>query len=109
MVRIKSVNLHVTDLRRATLFWSGALGYESRDETTLGPPAGEDVAVVLDTDDRTHIDLSVADEAEQQAEVERLIALGARRVPWELPEGVGHVVLADPDGNLFCVVVDQKS
>lgn len=109
MVRLKSVNLHVTDLPRATRFWSGALGYEARDETTLESPAGVDVAVVLDVDDRTHIDLSVADEAEQRAEVDRLLALGARRVPWELPDGAGHVVLADPDGNLFCVVVDQKS
>ena len=107
MVRIKSVNLHVTDLPRAIRFWSEALGYEARDETTLGPATGEDVAVVLDTDDRTHIDLSVADEAEQSAEVERLVALGARRVPWDLPDGIGHVVLADPDGNLFCVVVDE--
>jgi len=105
MVRIKSVNMHVTDLPRATRFWSAALGYEAHGET-LAPAAGGDVEIVLDLDDRTHIDLSVADEAEQRAEVDRLVALGARRLPWDLPAEAGHVVLADPDGNLFCVVVD---
>ena len=34
----------------------------------------------------------------------RLVALGARRVERDYPEGADHVVLADPDGNLFCVV-----
>jgi hypothetical protein len=37
--------------------------------------------------------------------VERLVSLGARRVEdWEYPEDADFVVLADPDGNLFCVV-----
>ena len=101
------MNVHVADLPRAIRFWSEALGYQALDETTLEPPTGDGVFLVLDTDDRTHIDLSVADEVEQSAEVERLVALGARRVPWDLPDGIGHVVLADPDGNLFCVVVDE--
>jgi len=109
MVRMKSVNLHVTDLRRAARFWSAALGYEAHGETILMPTDGGDVAVILDTDDRTHLDLAVADEAEQRAEVERLTALGARQLPWDLPGDAGHVVLSDPDGNLFCVVVDGKS
>jgi hypothetical protein len=39
--------------------------------------------MMLDTDDRTHLDLSVTDPAEQQAEAERLISLGARRVAWD--------------------------
>ncbi len=42
---------------------------------------------------------------EQQAEVRRLIGLGARAVDWDLyPADPDFVVLADPDGNLFCVV-----
>jgi hypothetical protein len=36
--------------------------------------------------------------------VERLLALGAQRVPWTYPENASFVVLADPEGNLFCVV-----
>jgi hypothetical protein len=43
--------------------------------------------------------------AEQEAEIERLIGLGASRVRWDLyPEDPDFVVLADPDGNRFCVV-----
>jgi hypothetical protein len=61
--------------------------------------------VVLDEDDRTHLDLWAANSAEQRAEVERLISLGARRVAdWTYPDGADFVVLADPDGNLFCVI-----
>jgi hypothetical protein len=40
----------------------------------------------------------------QAAEVERLLALGARRVDWRHPEHADYVALADPDGNTFCVV-----
>lgn len=42
--------------------------------------------------------------ATRQAEVERLLALGARRKAWDYPEGADYVVLEDPDGNPFCVV-----
>lgn len=58
----------------------------------------------LDETDRTHLDLWAANEAEQLAEVERLQALGAIRVEWEYPDDADFVVLADPDGNLFCVI-----
>ena len=112
MVRVKSVNLHVEDLHRAAGFWTAALGYEERSgETGDASPAliakdGTGPAIMLDTDDRTHLDLSVADLAEQQVEVERLISLGARRVAWDYADGADHMVLVDPEGNLFCVVVD---
>jgi predicted enzyme related to lactoylglutathione lyase len=36
--------------------------------------------------------------------VERLLILGATRVPWDYPEGADFVVLADTEGNLFCVI-----
>jgi catechol 2,3-dioxygenase-like lactoylglutathione lyase family enzyme len=112
MVRLKSVNLHVEDLRRAAGFWTAALGYEMRsgeggaESPVLVAKGGAAPAIVLDTDDRTHLDLSVADPAEQRAEVERLLSLGARRVAWDHADGAGHVVLLDPEGNLFCVMVD---
>jgi hypothetical protein len=38
------------------------------------------------------------------AEVERLLKLGAQHVNWRYPKGADYVVLADPDGNKFCVV-----
>jgi catechol 2,3-dioxygenase-like lactoylglutathione lyase family enzyme len=111
MVRIGTVVLHVTDVRRAAQFWTDALGYEvlnspvNDDETpVLAPRDSHGPSLALDDEDRTHLDLHVTGEAEQKAEIERLVALGARRVPWTYPEGANHVVLQDPEGNLFCIV-----
>ncbi|MGI9623423.1 MAG: VOC family protein, partial [Acidimicrobiales bacterium] len=54
---------------------------------------------------RVHLDLVVDDAVEQASETERLVALGATRVDWgSYPEDPDFVVLADPDGNRFCVV-----
>lgn len=103
MVRLGGIVLNVSDIDRAATFWSGALGYE-RDGAFLRPRTGDGPILLLDEDDRSHLDLWAADEQEQEAEVERLIGLGATRVEWNYPEGADFVVLADPDGTLFCVV-----
>ncbi|MFN8462003.1 MAG: VOC family protein [Anaerolineales bacterium] len=50
---------------------------------------------------RHHIDLFAHDQAN---EVERLLKLGAKRVDWKYEQEADYVVLADPDGNTFCVV-----
>jgi hypothetical protein len=43
--------------------------------------------------------------AEQEAEVERLVGLGASKLDWELyPPEPDFIVLSDPDGNAFCIV-----
>ena len=107
MAQIGSVVLNVTDIGRAATFWSNALGYVPRagdNPGALVSPRGEGPALLLDETDRTHLDLHVAGEEEQQAEVERLISLGGRRVDWVYPDGAHFVVLCDTEGNLFCVV-----
>jgi len=107
MVEIGSVVLNVTDIGRAAAFWRGALGYVPRaggHEGALVPPNGAGPTLLLDETDMTHLDLHVGSEREQRAEVERLLALGARRVDWVYPEGASFVVLSDTEGNLFCVV-----
>jgi hypothetical protein len=54
---------------------------------------------------RIHLDL-VSESPEHQSEmVDRLIALGAQRVDIGQPSEADHVVLADPEGNEFCVVI----
>ena len=54
---------------------------------------------------RIHLDL-VSESPEHQSEmVDRLIALGAQRVDIGQPSDADHVVLADPEGNEFCVVL----
>ncbi|HET6781731.1 MAG TPA: VOC family protein [bacterium] len=51
---------------------------------------------------RLHLDLYTEDQA---GEVERLKALGATEVHWDKrPADADYVILADPEGNRFCVV-----
>ena len=108
--------LNVKDARRASQFWSRALGYAYRDggyrqdsTPVLLPQSATAVEVALDEDDRTHLDLHTDSAVEQQAEIERLLSLGATRVDWEYPDGARFVVLADPEGNLFCVVNNEPA
>ncbi|GGL32944.1 hypothetical protein GCM10014719_37720 [Planomonospora parontospora subsp. antibiotica] len=118
MLEIRTVVMGVGDMRRAVEFWTRALGYvpregEARDDwTVLVPAGGHGVAVALDVSatpaqehPRVHLDLYARDTADQAAEVERLVSLGAERVDWDLyPEDPDFVVLADPEGNRFCVI-----
>jgi len=102
-----SLVLKVSDVSRAAQFWSTALGYVSREGRPefLGPATGNGPEIHLDEDDRTHLDLWVdRDTSNVDAEVARLMSLGARRVDWEYPDDADFVVLADTEGNLFCVI-----
>ena len=115
VLRIGSIVLRVDDLRRQTEFWQAALGYVRRDEgesddfVLLGPPDGvgphlslDQVRSSLQIPPRLHLDLYADDQA---SEVERLIALGATEVHWDKrPPDADYVILADPEGNRFCVV-----
>ena len=107
MLRLGAVVLKVSDNERAGAFWSEALAFDRdpRDPAFLVPrDSAPATRLHLDEDDRTHLDLWADDEADQQAQVERLVSLGARRVEWDYPDDADFVVLADPDGNLFCVI-----
>ena len=55
---------------------------------------------------RLHIELDPDDQA---AEVDRLLALGARRADVGQGDDVSWVVLADPEGNEFCVLRPHRS
>lgn len=119
VIRLGTVVLGAADVDRAVAFWSQVLGYEpvrftdvDNGFTILVPRGGEGTRVALQRADtppeehpRVHLDLVVDSAVEQALEIERLIGLGASRVPWDLyPEDPDFVVLADPDGNRFCVV-----
>ncbi len=113
MLRIGSVVWGVRNVQRAIEFWCAALDYKplrepSSDWAILVPRAGPgpQLAITLVTSEaashqRHHLDLYATD---RMAEVERLLALGAERVAWRYPENADYIVLADPDGNKFCVV-----
>ncbi|TAL12407.1 MAG: VOC family protein [Chloroflexota bacterium] len=114
MLKVGSIVIRVSDLARQTAFWTAALGYlarepDSDDFRLLYPPSGRGPNVSLDmhhseapVPPRIHLDLYADDQA---AEVQRLIALGATEVPWDKrPADADYVILADPEGNRFCVI-----
>ena len=113
-VRVGSIVLRVNDLRRQTEFWAAALDYVPReggsdDFVLLRPKDGNGPNVSLDRHHselnlppRIHLDLYTDS---QDAEVRRLLALGATEVHWKRrPANADYVILADPEGNRFCVV-----
>ena len=106
-VSLGAVVLQVSDIGRSAAFWSKALGYDAQpgNPAFLGSKDGAGTRLHLDETDRTHLDLWVdRTDSDLETEVDRLIALGARRVEWTYPPDADFVVLADPDGTLFCVI-----
>jgi predicted enzyme related to lactoylglutathione lyase len=115
VIRVGSIVIRVDDLPLQTAFWSAALDYVPRDGPTdddfvlLHPRDGGGPNVSLDRvrsevhiPPRIHLDLYAEDQA---GEVERLLALGATEVLWDKkPADADYVILADPEGNRFCVV-----
>ncbi|MFJ4126538.1 VOC family protein [[Kitasatospora] papulosa] len=118
MLRLGFPVLGVTDLPRATAFWTAALKlvatpeWQSRTWRTLSYGDGSGRALGLmhsnspvEPRPRVHLDLFTDTAEEQRKEVARLVGLGARAVDWGLyPPEPDFVVLADTEGNLFCVV-----
>jgi Glyoxalase-like domain len=121
-IRIQNVVVDSHDCERLATFWSEALGwritYRSEIEWVIEPPEGDpavDVApdiLFLKVPDekvvknRLHFDLRPADQA---AQVERLLGLGARHVDIGQGDEVSWVVLADPEGNEFCVLAPRTT
>jgi hypothetical protein len=114
-VFVGSIVLRVDDLARMEAFWSAALDYVPRegsrnyDFIVLHPRDGVGPNISLDQHrsilnipPRIHLDLYTRDQA---GEVQRLLALGATEVHWDKrPPDADYVILADPEGNRFCVV-----
>ncbi|MEH1166611.1 VOC family protein [Micromonospora sp. CPCC 205539] len=113
VARIAQCTIDVEDLDLMVAFWSAALGYEIAQgddgSAKLWPPSGPAPTVWLQGSgtakrgkNRLHLDL-VAD-GDPQTEVHRLVGLGARRVDVGQTGTEGFTVLADPEGNEFCVL-----
>lgn len=113
-VKIGSIVIRCYEFDRMLRFWQAALNYVPREPAKDGwvvlcDPTGSGPNISLDRAaerrsgkrSRLHLDLYTAD---QEGEVERLVALGANRYPWRYSADADYVVLEDPDGNLFCVV-----
>jgi catechol 2,3-dioxygenase-like lactoylglutathione lyase family enzyme len=127
---IAQISLGVSDPERAGDFWIQALGYVRRpprwdgdDWIVIEPPPGDSgAAIAMDHSGsraeefpRIHLDLD-AGERDLDEEVTRLVGLGARRVDWQHypdpdaqhPAEPSYVVLADPEGNRFCVAGSRR-
>ncbi len=112
--RIATIVLDAVDPDRIAAFWSAVLGWAEteRDEEviTLSPPGGGgasmDVVAVPEGEggkNRLHLDLR-ADGSSTEAELERLLGLGARHADVGQGPDVSWTVLADPEGNEFCLL-----
>jgi predicted enzyme related to lactoylglutathione lyase len=103
------------DLDRSARFWAAVLGFTPGRATSgryrgLTPESGEGIEILLQQVDddkrqknRLHLDLRTAD---VDAEVRRILALGATLVTAQpvVEDGWRWHILADPDGNEFCVL-----
>ena len=112
-----NVTFDCTDARRVATFWSAVTGYDiervdmpGNEFWLVSAPDGQFPRLVFVTvperkvvKNRVHLDLLPA-EGEQAGELERFRALGATIVDdrRELEPG-GWIVLADPEGNEFCL------
>ena len=113
----EALDIDAHDPQRIASFWEAALGWrrthDSPDEVVIEPPEGSAAAGVAPemlflrvpedkvVKNRLHIDLRP--DTDQAAEVARLQALGA--TPIDIGQGEQTwTVLADPDGNEFCVL-----
>jgi hypothetical protein len=116
-LRLQNVSFDCHDPSRLAAFWAEALGWRvtfaDANEVSLEPPTGSpDEGVMPDFEfllvpedkvvkNRLHLDLRPSD---QFAEVQRLIGLGAKRIDIGQGPECTWVVLADPEGNEFCVL-----
>jgi predicted enzyme related to lactoylglutathione lyase len=106
------VAIDCADPQRLAEFWAAALDYradvqEDPDEVWLEPVGGSGPALMLVRvpdpkvgKNRLHLDLNPDD---QDAELRRLLGLGAKRVDVGQRD-VSWIVMADPEGNEFCVL-----
>ncbi|CAN5409737.1 VOC family protein [soil metagenome] len=96
-------------------FWSGVLGWETTDDPWGGPalmPVDDTGFRIrfVPTDrpksgpNQFHYDLRSTSLEEQQETVARVLALGGRHLDIGQGPDVDHVVMADPEGNEFCVI-----
>ncbi|KUH37774.1 MULTISPECIES: VOC family protein [Streptomyces] len=124
-LRPVQVNVKARDARAIGRFWAEALGWSAHDlgvTTRVGPVGGlarpDPVAVCVDvvpvpeakttTKNRAHLDLATTSADHQARLVARLRSLGAR--PAHVGQGeVPWTVLADPEGNEFCVLEPRET
>jgi len=113
-VSLHHVVIDAHDLPTLARFWAGVLRWqilsEREREVVIGPDVGAPVGIcfmpVTDrkvVKNRLHLDLNPGSD-DREAEIERIIALGARRIDIGQTGTETWTVLADPEGNEFCIL-----
>lgn len=114
-IHLETLVLDAQDPSRLAQFWSHLLDREIAGEdddiVTLAAPDGPGFAIDFAPTDqprtmssRMHFDLTSQTPQDQQATVDRALRLGGRHIDIGQRPEEGHVVLADPEGNEFCVI-----
>jgi predicted enzyme related to lactoylglutathione lyase len=118
-VTVHHIVVDAHDLPELARFWTQALGWRilsARErEIVIGPDENAPVGMcfmpvsdVKTVKNRVHLDLTTEAE-DRDGEIARLLALGARRADIGQTGNESWTVLADPEGNEFCVVRPKTS
>jgi predicted enzyme related to lactoylglutathione lyase len=118
-VRLHHIVIDTHDLPRLARFWTEALGWkvlsEREREIVIGTDENAPVGICFMpvTDEkavknRVHLDITTSAEDRDQ-EIERLLALGAQRADIGQTGKESWTVLADPEGNEFCVIRPKET
>ncbi len=118
-VRLHHIVIDAHDLPGLARFWTQALGWkilsEREREIVIGTDENAPVGIcfmpVTDpktVKNRVHLDLTSSG-TDRLQEIDRLVALGARRVDIGQTGAESWTVLADPEGNEFCVVRPKET
>jgi predicted enzyme related to lactoylglutathione lyase len=118
-VRLHHIVVDADDLPGLARFWTQALGWkvlsERENEIVIGAYENAPVGMCFmpttspkTVKNRVHLDLT-SSAADRDEEIARLLALGARRVDIGQTGTEPRTVLADPEGNEFCVVRPKET
>ncbi len=118
-VRLHHIVIDTHDLPGLAAFWTRALGWkilsEREREIVIGTDENAPVGIcfmpVTDTKtvkNRLHLDITTGAD-DRDAEIERLLGLGAQRVDVGQTGQESWTVLADPEGNEFCLIRPKQT
>jgi len=111
--RLVALSFDANDPPRLARFWAEALGWQvtDTDETSLVPTDGttfqfsfRPVSEPKSAKNPIHLDLTTTSIDEQNESAARLVALGAHHIDVGQGPTDRHIVLADPEGNEFCLI-----
>ena len=122
-VSLHHIVIDAHDLPGLARFWSQVLGWRilsERDrEVVIGTDVDAPVAICLmpageekTVKNRVHLDLNPGGDAgpdDREAEINRILALGARHVDIGQTGDESWTVLADPEGNEFCILRPKRT